>query len=198
MLGSTLSLNSTPLTLPIWKRNTLGRLFIYSKASIFSYLLTLQIRRDLARGEFVCNENTAALLVSYIVQSDCGDYSPDDYPDHTYLSVRCFVPNQTAQFQMKVMENHKKLIGMTPGEADLALLETARRCDFYGIKLHPAKDIEGTEVNLAVAHMGIKVFHQLQCVSVFSWAKIRKLSFKRRRLMIKLHPESYVSAERIL
>lgn len=28
---------------------------------------------------------------------------------------------------------------MSPAEADLALLETARRCDFYGIKLHVAK-----------------------------------------------------------
>jgi hypothetical protein len=27
---------------------------------------------------------------------------------------------------------------MTPADADLALLETARRCDFYGIKLHAA------------------------------------------------------------
>lgn len=27
---------------------------------------------------------------------------------------------------------------MTPADADLALLETARRCDFYGIKLHGA------------------------------------------------------------
>lgn len=194
MLDSTSSSSSTPLIRQTWRKNTLGRDHPYFLNLIFRYLLALQIRRDLARGELVCNENTAALLVSYVVQSDCGDYSPDDYPDHTYLSVRCFVPNQTAQFQIKVMENHKKLIGMSPGEADLALLETARRCDFYGIKLHPAKDIEGTEVNLAVANMGIKVFHQLQCVSVFSWAKIRKLSFKRRRLMIKLHPESYVSA----
>lgn len=82
---------------------------------------------------------------------------------------------------------------MSPGEADLALLETARRCDFYGIKLHQAKDVEGTDVALSVAHMGVKVFHQLNCVSTFSWAKIRKLSFKRKRLMIKLHPDSYVS-----
>lgn len=95
---------------------------------------------------------------------------------------------------------------MSPADADLALLETARRCDFYGIKLYLAKviflnlflkfklkDIEGTDVSLAVAHMGIRVFHQLNCVSTFSWAKIRKLSFKRKRLMIKLHSESYVN-----
>ncbi|VDK27284.1 unnamed protein product [Gongylonema pulchrum] len=123
--------------------------------------------------------------------SDCGDFSSEDYPDDSYLSSARFVPNQSTDFQKKVMENHMKLIGMSPGESDLALLETARRCDYYGVKLHGAKDVEGTDVSLTVAHMGIRVFHQLQCVSTFSWAKIRKLSFKRRKLLIKLHPESY-------
>lgn len=28
---------------------------------------------------------------------------------------------------------------MSPSESDLALLETARRCDFYGVKFHPAR-----------------------------------------------------------
>ncbi|RCN25893.1 FERM PH-like domain protein, partial [Ancylostoma caninum] len=52
-------------------------------------------------------------------------------------------------------------------------------------------DIEGTDARLAVLHLGIKVYHQLQCVSTFSWAKIRKLSFKRKKLLVKLHPDSY-------
>lgn len=32
------------------------------------YLVALQIKRDLAHGQLVCNNNTAALLASYIVQ----------------------------------------------------------------------------------------------------------------------------------
>lgn len=31
--------------------------------------------------------------------------------------------------------------GQSPAEADLNLLETARRCELYGIKMHPAKVI---------------------------------------------------------
>ncbi|VDK73089.1 unnamed protein product [Litomosoides sigmodontis] len=147
--------------------------------------------RDLAMGDLLCNENTAALLASYIVQSDCGDFAAEDYPDDSYLSSARFIPNQSVEFQRKVMQNHMKLIGMTPGESDLTLLETARRCDYYGVKLHSAKDMEGTEVSLTIAHMGIRVFHQFQCVSTFSWARIRKLSFKRRKLLIKLHSESH-------
>lgn len=48
-------------------------------------------------------------------------------------------------------------------------------------------------MNLAVAHMGIVVFQNYTKINTFSWAKIRKISFKRKRFLIKLHPEGYVS-----
>lgn len=84
--------------------------------------------------------------------------------------------------------------GQTPAEADLNLLETARRCELYGMRMHPAKDIEGVPLNLAVAHMGIAVFQGITRINTFSWAKIRKISFKRKRFLVKLHPEGYVCA----
>uniref|UniRef100_A0AC35UG53 Moesin/ezrin/radixin homolog 1 n=1 Tax=Rhabditophanes sp. KR3021 TaxID=114890 RepID=A0AC35UG53_9BILA len=96
------------------------------------YLVSLQIRRDLGRGELLCNENTAALLISYYVQSDCGDFSEIDYPDHSYLSAMSFIPKQTPSFQIKVMENHKSICGMSPSDCDLSILETSRKCEFYG------------------------------------------------------------------
>lgn len=34
------------------------------------YLFCLQIKRDLARGDIQCNDNTAAVLASYIVQGE--------------------------------------------------------------------------------------------------------------------------------
>ncbi|XP_030562571.1 FERM, ARHGEF and pleckstrin domain-containing protein 1 isoform X1 [Drosophila novamexicana] len=155
------------------------------------YLFCLQIKRDLATGSLQCNDNTAALMASYIVQASCGDYVPEDYPDHTYLSSYRFVPHQDATMQRKIMENHKKHFGQSPAEADLNLLETARRCELYGMKMHPAKDVEGVPLNLAVAHMGITVFQNITRINTFSWAKIRKISFKRKRFLVKLHPEGY-------
>lgn len=83
--------------------------------------------------------------------------------------------------------------GQTPAEADLNLLETARRCELYGMKMHSAKDVEEVPLNLAVAHMGIAVFQGVTRINTFSWAKIRKISFKRKRFLVKLHPEGYVS-----
>ncbi|XP_055643718.1 FERM, ARHGEF and pleckstrin domain-containing protein 1 isoform X6 [Toxorhynchites rutilus septentrionalis] len=156
------------------------------------YLFCLQVKRDLATGSLQCNDNTAALMASYIVQASCGDYAPEDYPDHTYLSSYRFVPQQDYTMQRRIMENHKKHIGQSPAEADLNLLETARRCELYGMKMHPAKDHEGVPLNLAVAHMGIAVFQGITRINTFSWAKIRKISFKRKKFLIKLHPENYM------
>ena len=48
-------------------------------------------------------------------------------------------------------------------------------------------------LNLAVAHMGVLVYQGFTKINTFSWAKIRKLSFKRKKFLIKLHPEGYVS-----
>uniref|UniRef100_A0A224X662 Moesin/ezrin/radixin homolog 1 n=1 Tax=Panstrongylus lignarius TaxID=156445 RepID=A0A224X662_9HEMI len=155
------------------------------------YLFCLQIKRDLAQGHMQCNDNTAALMASYIVQAECGDYVAEDYPDASYLSTYKFVQHQDRDLEKKIMENHKKHAGQSPAEADLNLLETARRCELYGMKMHPVKDHEGVPLNLAVAHMGIVVFQNYTKIYTFSWAKVRKISFKRKRFLIKLHPDGY-------
>lgn len=66
------------------------------------------------------------------------------------------------------------------------------------MKMHVAKDIEGVPLNLAVAHMGIAVFQGITRINTFSWAKIRKISFKRKRFLVKLHPEGYVRVPDII
>lgn len=63
------------------------------------------------------------------------------------------------------------------------------------MKMHAAKDHEGVPLNLSVAHFGIAVFQGITRINTFSWAKIRKLSFKRKKFLIKLHPEGYVSCK---
>lgn len=155
------------------------------------YLFSLQIKRDLSLGILQCSDPTIAVLASYIVQASCGDYVAEDYPDHSYLSTYKFVPHQDKELEIKIMENHKKHVGQSPAESDLNLLETARRCELYGIRMTAAKDNEGLPLNLSVAHMGVIVFQNITKINTFSWAKIRKLSFKRKKFLIKLHPEGY-------
>lgn len=155
------------------------------------YLFALQIKKDLADGNLLCSENVAALLSSYIIQAECGDYNVEEYSNHFYISKFKLLPQQDDEFEFKVMENHKKLIGLSPGEADLQLLEFAKQLDMYGIKLSPVKDHEGVPLNLSVIHNGILIFQNHTKVNTFEWLKVRKLSFKRKRFFIKLHQEEF-------
>lgn len=150
------------------------------------YLFALQIRQDLATGRLTCTDSSAALLVSHIIQSEIGDYEEAQCRQH--LLNNNYIPDQMALMD-KIMEFHQKHVGQTPAESDYQLLEVARRLEMYGIRLHPAKDREGTKLSLSVAHTGVLVFQGHTKINAFNWSKVRKLSFKRKRFLIKLRPD---------
>uniref|UniRef100_A0A3Q4HGD8 FERM, ARHGEF and pleckstrin domain-containing protein 2 n=1 Tax=Neolamprologus brichardi TaxID=32507 RepID=A0A3Q4HGD8_NEOBR len=150
------------------------------------YLFSLQMKRDLMEGRLICTENTGALLASHLVQSEIGDY--DDTADREYLRINKLLPYQE-KVQERIMELHRRHLGQTPAESDFQILEIARKLEMYGVRFHPAADREGTKINLSVAHMGLQVFQGHTKINTFNWSKIRKLSFKRKRFLIKLHPE---------
>ncbi|XP_057389219.1 FERM, ARHGEF and pleckstrin domain-containing protein 1 isoform X2 [Balaenoptera acutorostrata] len=150
------------------------------------YLFALQVKQDLAQGRLTCSDTSAALLISHIVQSEIGDF--DEASDREHLAKNKYIPQQDA-LEDKIVEFHHNHIGQTPAESDFQLLEIARRLEMYGIRLHPAKDREGTKINLAVANTGILVFQGFTKINAFNWAKVRKLSFKRKRFLIKLRPD---------
>uniref|UniRef100_A0A671NYU6 FERM, ARHGEF and pleckstrin domain-containing protein 1 n=1 Tax=Sinocyclocheilus anshuiensis TaxID=1608454 RepID=A0A671NYU6_9TELE len=150
------------------------------------YLFALQIKHDLACGDLTCNESSAALLVSHIVQSEIGDFEEVQCKQH--LLNNKYIPEQDALMD-KIIEYHQKHVGQTPAESDYQLLEIARRLEMYGVRLHPAKDREGTKLSLTVAHSGVLVFQGHTKINAFNWSKVRKLSFKRKRFLIKLRPD---------
>ncbi|NWX33672.1 FARP2 protein, partial [Notiomystis cincta] len=150
------------------------------------YLFALQIKRDLAEERLTCSDNTAALLVSHLLQSEIGDF--DELEDREHLKTNQYLPNQE-KLEGKILEFHRKHVGQTPAESDFQVLEIARKLEMYGIRFHLASDREGTKINLAVSHMGVLVFQGNTKINTFNWSKVRKLSFKRKRFLIKLHPE---------
>ncbi|XP_041055797.1 FERM, ARHGEF and pleckstrin domain-containing protein 1 isoform X3 [Carcharodon carcharias] len=150
------------------------------------YLFALQIKQDLASGRMTCNDSSAALLVSHIVQSEIGDF--DEALIREHLEKNKYVPQQEA-LEDKIAEFHRRHVGHTPAASDYQLLEIARRLETYGIRQHCAKDREGTKINLSVSHAGIIVFQGNNKINSFNWAKVRKLSFKRKRFLIKFRPE---------
>ncbi|KAJ8393860.1 hypothetical protein AAFF_G00055890 [Aldrovandia affinis] len=150
------------------------------------YLFALQIKQDLLTGRLTCNDSSAALMVSHIVQSEIGDF--EEAQNRQHLLTNKYIPDQEALMD-KIIEFHRKHVGQTPAESDYQLLEVARRLEMYGIRLHPAKDREGTKLNLSVAHTGVLVFQGHMKINAFNWSKVRKLSFKRKRFLIKLRPD---------
>ncbi|XP_032439908.1 FERM domain-containing protein 7 [Xiphophorus hellerii] len=154
------------------------------KRGLTRYLFALQIKQDLSNGSLTCNDNSAALLVSHILQSEIGDY--DEELDYQHLEMKHYVPNQE-YLDNKIIKLHKRHRGVSPADSDIQLLEVARKLDMYGIRPHAANDGEGMRINLAVTHSGVLVFQGNTKINTFSWAKIRKLSFKRKHFLIKLH-----------
>uniref|UniRef100_A0A8C4ZV68 FERM, ARHGEF and pleckstrin domain-containing protein 1 n=1 Tax=Gadus morhua TaxID=8049 RepID=A0A8C4ZV68_GADMO len=150
------------------------------------YLFALQIKHDLACGRLICNDTSAALMVSHIIQSEIGDF--DETQSWQHLLHNKYLPDQDA-LRDKITDCHRKHVGQTPAESDYQLLEIARRLEMFGIRQHPAKDREGTKLSLAVAHTGVLVFQGYTRINAFNWSKIRKLSFKRKRFLIKLRSD---------
>lgn len=150
------------------------------------YLFALQLKRDLLEERLVCADTTAALLTSHLLQSEIGDC--DETLAREHLKASEYLPSQGRCLD-KILELHRKHTGQTPAESDFQVLEIARKLELYGIRFHRASDREGTKINLAVSHMGILVFQGTTRINTFNWSKVRKLSFRRKRFLIKLHAE---------
>eukprot|EP00106_Octopus_bimaculoides_P003360 XP_014770802.1 PREDICTED: tyrosine-protein phosphatase non-receptor type 4-like isoform X3 [Octopus bimaculoides] len=188
------------------------------------YHFFLQLKKDLLEGRLVCPHSTSALLSSYAIQSELGDYNPEDHKGN-YLSEFRFIPSQTVEFERQVIEYHKQHRGQTPAEAEYCFLERAKRLEMYGVDLHNARDQSNLEIQLGVTSAGLVVFQNFIKINTFSWdddkydqedradyyypglsrtseqtdrAKIVKISFKRKQFFIQLRREVNDTVENLI
>lgn len=154
---------------------------------ITRYYLCLQLRQDIVAGRLPCSFATLALLGSYTVQSELGDYDPELH-GMDYVSDFKLAPNQTRELEEKVMELHKSYRSMTPAQADLEFLENAKKLSMYGVDLHKAKDLEGVDIILGVCSSGLLVYKDKLRINRFPWPKVLKISYKRSSFFIKIRP----------
>ncbi|XP_030394848.1 protein 4.1 isoform X9 [Gopherus evgoodei] len=154
---------------------------------ITRYYLCLQLRHDIVTGRLPCSFATLALLSSYTVQSELGDYDPELH-SADYVSEFKLAPNQTKELEEKVMELHKTYRSMTPAQADLEFLENAKKLSMYGVDLHQAKDLEGVDIILGVCSSGLLVYKDKLRINRFPWPKVLKISYKRSSFFIKIRP----------
>ncbi|XP_049603354.1 band 4.1-like protein 3b isoform X9 [Syngnathus scovelli] len=176
---------------------------------ITRYYLCLQLRDDVVSGRLPCSFATHTVLGSYTVQSELGDYDPEELGSD-YISELRFAPNQTKELEEKVMELHKTYKGMTPAEAEMHFLENAKKLSMYGVDLHhaklvgrlyqglaraPGEDSEGVEIMLGVCASGLLIYRDRLRINRFAWPKILKISYKRNNFYIKIRPGEFEQFE---
>ncbi|XP_041816975.1 band 4.1-like protein 3a [Chelmon rostratus] len=172
---------------------------------ISRYFLCLQLRQDIVSGRLPCSFATHTVLGSYTIQSELGDYDPEECGSD-YVSELSFAPNQTKEMEEKIMELHKTYRGMTPAEAEMHFLENVKKLSMYGVDLHHAKmvgsrfdclpsakseDSEGVAIMLGVCSSGLLVYRDRLRINRFSWPKILKISYKRNNFYIKIRPGEF-------
>ncbi|XP_062834769.1 band 4.1-like protein 2 isoform X5 [Anolis carolinensis] len=151
------------------------------------YFLCLQLRQDITSGRLPCSFVTHALLGSYTLQAELGDYDTEEH-NSDYIGDFQFAPNQTKEMEEKVVELHKTHRGLTPAQADSQFLENAKRLSMYGVDLHHAKDSEGVDIMLGVCANGLLIYKDRLRINRFAWPKILKISYKRSNFYIKVRP----------
>ncbi|XP_064614139.1 tyrosine-protein phosphatase non-receptor type 4-like [Liolophura sinensis] len=161
------------------------------------YHFFLQVKKDILEGRLVCPPGTAALLASYSVQSELGDFNVEEHTDG-YLSEFRFITCQTEDFERQVSDYHRQHRGQTPADAEYNFLEKAKRLEMYGVDLHNARDHSNLEIQLGVTSAGLVVFQNNVKINTFSWAKIVKISFKRKQFFIQLRREVNDTVENLI
>lgn len=154
---------------------------------ITRYFLCLQLRQDIFSGRLPCSFVTHALLGSYTLQAEHGDYDPEEY-DSIDLGDFQFAPTHNKELEEKVAELHKTHRGLSPAQADSQFLENAKRLSMYGVDLHHAKDSEGVDIKLGVCANGLLIYKDRLRINRFAWPKILKISYKRSNFYIKVRP----------
>nr|XP_020462055.1 protein 4.1 isoform X4 [Monopterus albus] len=163
---------------------------------ITRYYLCLQLRKDILQGRLPCSFVTLALLGSYALQSELGEYDPEVHGTE-YAKDMKMVQGQTKELENKMMELHRTYRSMSPAQSDLTFLENAKKLSMYGVDLHQAKDLDGVDIMLGVCSSGLMVYKDKLRINRFPWPKVLKVSYKRSSFFIKIRPsevEQYESA----
>ncbi|KAM9824819.1 protein 4.1 [Neosynchiropus ocellatus] len=154
---------------------------------ITRYYLCLQLRKDIQQSRLPCSFATLALLGSYALQSEVGEYDPEVHGPEYAKEIK-MAPGPTKELEEKMIELHRTYRSMSPAQADMMFLENAKKLSMYGVDLHQAKDLDGVDIMLGVCSSGLMVYKDKLRINRFPWPKVLKVSYKRSSFFIKIRP----------
>ncbi|KAH9523582.1 hypothetical protein Btru_040398 [Bulinus truncatus] len=143
-----------------------------------------------------CSQATHAMLGSYAVQADIGDYDPVDHGTGIdYIRDMPFAPDQTDDLLYKIAALHKQHKGQTPEQAEMHYLEYSKKIALYGVDLHKAKDSDYVDILLGVGSTGMCIYRDNLRINRFVWPKILKISYRRNKFLLQIRPAEFETYE---